>query len=323
MKILVIRFSSIGDILLTSPVLRCIKQQLPGAEVHFLTKASFAELVRHSPHVDQVHTYRHGLGEVLPALRRERFDRVVDLHHNLRTWRVKLALQRPTRSFRKLNVEKWMLVNLKRDRMPREHIVERYLRTVEPLGVRPDGKGLELFIPKDKEVLPDTLPASHQAGYVALCIGAALFTKRLPVHRLVELAERIEGPIVVIGGPDDRAAGRTIADAIGPRVVDVTGRYDILGSASLIRQARAVVAHDSAAMHVASAFQRPVVAVWGNTVPLFGMGPYMPEHPERVHQAEVDLSCRPCSKIGHDHCPKGHFRCMEHQDLPAIALAVR
>lgn len=319
MKILVVRFSSIGDILLTSPVLRCIKQQVPDAEVHFLTKRSFTDLVSHSPYVDRVHAYSHSLGEVIPALRKERFDLIVDLHNNLRTRRVKAALGRPSKSFPKLNIEKWLLVNLKVDRMPRLHIVDRYLTTVEHLGVKNDQRGLELFIPADREVSSGTLPSTHQAGFIALCIGGAHFTKRLPPHRLVELAQKLNGPIVVIGGPEDRAVARTISDTIGPRVFDATGKYDLLGSASLIRQARSVIAHDSAAMHVACAFQRPVIGVWGNTVPLFGMGPYIPAHPERAHIAEVELACRPCSKIGHDHCPKGHFHCMEKQDLRRIA----
>jgi ADP-heptose:LPS heptosyltransferase len=323
MKILVIRFSSIGDIILTSPVLRCLKQQVPGAQVHFLTKAVFAPLVEHSPHVDRVHTYDEELTGVLPQLRAERFDLIVDLHKNLRTLRVKTALRVKARSFPKLNIEKWALVNLRIDRMPRVHIVDRYLSTVSHLGVKNDGQGLELTIPAEHEVPIETLPPTHRSGYVALCIGAAHFTKRLPPHRLLELARKVEGPLVVIGGEQDRPVARMIADALGPRIYDATGRYALLGSASLIRQARTVIAHDSAAMHLACAFQRPVVSIWGNTVPLFGMGPYIPTHPDRAHLAEVEgLSCRPCSKIGFDRCPKGHFHCMEKQDLDRIARIV-
>jgi ADP-heptose:LPS heptosyltransferase len=247
----------------------------------------------------------------------------VDLHHNLRTWKVKRALGVPATSFPKLNIEKWLLVNFSRDRMPRVHIVDRYMETVKHLGVKNDNKGLELFIPKDREVDLNTLPEMHRSGYVALAIGAAHATKRLPPFKLIELAQRIRGPIVLIGGPDDQAVARMIADAVGARAFDATGKYDLLGSASVIRQARSVIAHDSGAMHVACAFHRPVVSVWGNTVPLFGMGPYQPQHPEQAHTVEVPgLDCRPCSKIGHDKCPKGHFNCMEKQDIGRIASLV-
>lgn len=324
MKILVLRFSSIGDIVLTSPVLRCIKQQVPGSEVHVATKAAFADLVRFNPHVDKVHVLGDDLGALIPPLKAERFDLVVDLHHNLRTARIKRALGVAAYSFPKLNIAKWLLVNFKRDRMPRVHIVDRYLSTVERLGVKNDGLGLDLFIPADRYVAMASLPPSHQAGYTAVAIGAAHATKRLPPHRLLELLCSVQGPVVLIGGKEDQTVARMLTNEVGARIFDATGRYDLLGSASLLSQARNVIAHDSGAMHIACAFRKNVVSVWGNTVPLFGMGPYIPQHPERAHIAEVQgLGCRPCSKIGHDHCPQGHFRCMERQDLRWIAEKAR
>ena len=323
MKLLVLRFSSIGDIVLTSPVLRCLKEQLPEAEVHVATKAAFADLVRFDPHVDHVHELGEDLGYLIRRLGSVGFDQVIDLHNNLRTARIKRALGIRAHAFRKLNIEKWLLVNLRIDRMPRVHIVDRYLEAVAHLGVKNDGMGLELHIPPDREVDPSTLPAAHRSGYTAVAIGAAHATKRLPDHKLIDLVQAIAGPVVLIGGPDDQAVAARIADAVGGRVYDATGRYDLLGSASLIRQARSVVAHDSGAMHIACAFGRPVVSVWGNTVPAFGMGPYQPQHPQRTHISEVPgLSCRPCSKIGFDRCPKGHFHCMDKQDVAAIAQRV-
>ena len=320
MKLLVLRFSSIGDIVLTSPLLRCVEQQVPGVELHFAVKSAFADLVRFNPHVHRVHELGGDLGDLVRRLKSERFDAVIDLHHNLRTARIKRALGVPATSFPKLNIEKWLLVNFKHDRMPRIHIVDRYLGTVAHLGVRNDGLGLELHVPRERAVDIDSLPVPFHDGYTALAIGAAHATKRLPLHRLVELAQRITGPILLIGGREDQTVGRAIAHALGGRVFDATGRYDLLGSASLIKGARSVIAHDSGAMHIACAFLRPVVSIWGNTVPLFGMGPYIPQHPERAHISEVHgLGCRPCSKIGSDRCPRGHFRCMEQQDLQAIA----
>lgn len=319
MKVLIIRFSSIGDIILTSPVVRCLKQQVPDVEIHFLTKDSFASLVDHSPYVDRVHLMRESLSGVLRDLKKEKFDLVVDLHHNMRTWRVKTALGVPAKNFPKLNREKWLLVNFKKDRLPRIHIVDRYLSTVEHLGVKNDGQGLDLFIAPEREVQPEALPATHRNGYTALCIGAGHFTKRLPPHKLLELAGKLKGPLVIIGGPNDTTVGRAISNAVGARAFDATGKFDLMGSASLIRQASNVIAHDSGAMHVASAFHKNIVSVWGNTVPEFGMWPYIPQHPERAHISEVkDLSCRPCSKIGFNQCPRGHFRCMEKQDLDQI-----
>ena len=324
MKILVLRFSSIGDIVLTSPVLRCLHQQVK-AEVHVATKAEYADLLTYSPYVTKVHTLGSDLGAFTKALKSEQFTEVIDLHHNLRTSRIKRAIGVPAHSFNKLNIEKWLLVNFKMDRMPPIHIVDRYMTAVAHLGVKNDGQGLDLFIPPEREVPLPSLPEAHRNGYTAIAIGAAHFTKRLPEHRLIELTNLLKGPVVLIGGKEDSAVAHAISSAIGGRVFDATGKYDLLGSASLIKQARSVIAHDSGAMHIASAFKRPLVSVWGNTVPQFGMGPYIPTDPARAHLAEVKgLPCRPCSKIGHDQCPKGHFRCMEKQDLQMIAnLAAR
>ena len=323
MKILVLRFSSIGDIVLTSPVLRCLKQQLPAVELHYATKSGFADLVLHSPYVDKVHVLEDDLSDLIVRLKAERFDRIIDLHNNLRTSRIKRALGVPSKSFPKLNIEKWLLVNLHIDRLPRTHIVDRYLSTVSDLGIKNDDQGLELFLPAEREVDLSTLPEAHRTGYTAMAIGAAHATKRMTPHKLIALANAIAGPIVLVGGREDRTVAARIADAVGGRVFDATGRYDILGSASLLRQARSVIAHDSGAMHIACAFGRPVVSVWGSTVPAFGMGPYQPQHPERVQRMEVkDLSCRPCSKIGFDQCPKGHFHCMEKQDVERIAALI-
>jgi ADP-heptose:LPS heptosyltransferase len=304
---------------LTTPVARCLKQQL-GAEVHFLTKKSFSGLFSANPNIDRIFSFEKEVTEVIPALKAEGYHHIIDLHHNLRTMKVKRALGIPAHSFPKLNIEKWMLVNLKRDRMPRIHIVDRYMSTVEHLDVKNDGEGLDLFIPPEREVPLSTLPESHRTGYVALCIGGAHFTKRLPEHKLIELASRITGPIVIIGGPEDQAVARAIADAVGARALDATGKYDLMGSASLIKQAKSAITHDSGAMHVAAAFRKNTVSLWGNTVPSFGMGPYIPQHPERAYILEVTgLPCRPCSKIGFDACPRGHFRCMEKQDIKRIA----
>ncbi|MDQ3101969.1 MAG: glycosyltransferase family 9 protein [Bacteroidota bacterium] len=323
MKILVLRFSSIGDIILTSPVLRCLKQQLADAEIHFATKRIFNDLIAHSPYVDKVHLLDEALDPLIKELKKEKFDLIVDLHNNLRTARIKRKLRADARSFPILNIEKWLLVNLKKDRLPHIHIVDRYLSTVAHLGVKNDQQGLELFIPADREIDLRRLPPLFASGYTALAIGAAHETKRLPLHRLIELGQKIDGPIVIIGGEEDVADGRAIASAIGSRAYDATGRYDILGSASLIRQANGVIAHDSGAMHIASAFRKNVESIWGNTDPEFGLGPYIPLHPERAHVAEVlGLPCRPCSKIGFDKCPQGHFRCMEDQDMDAIAARV-
>lgn len=323
-KILVIRFSSIGDIVLTSPVVRCIRQQT-GSEVHFLTKAAFEPIVSHNPYIDKVFTIRKKVSEVLPQLRRERYDAVIDLHRNLRSLQVKLALfQVRHYSFDKLNLEKWLMVRLKIDQLPKRHIVDRYLEAAAALKVRNDGQGLDYFIPPEEELDTDAwlasggndtriLPTGQEPKtiYTAFVIGAAHATKRLPREKIVEWCAKISGPVMLLGGPDDRENGEFIAAAAGGQVFNACGKLRLHQSASAVRQAQLVITHDTGLMHVAAAFKKPIWSVWGNTIPGFGMYPYYPKGMEAERRFEVEgLSCRPCSKIGFAACPKGHFRCM-------------
>ncbi|MBK9338683.1 MAG: glycosyltransferase family 9 protein [Lewinellaceae bacterium] len=324
MKILLLRFSSIGDIVLTTPLARCLKQQL-GAEVHFLTKQAFAPILTPNPHINRVFTFDKNLAEVLPALRREHYDWVLDLHHNLRSARVKWALGRPARAFDKLNIEKWLLVHTGINRLPDTHIVHRYMATAGHLGVRYDGQGLDYFIPDAEEVhLPALAPGLVTGNYIAFVIGANYATKRLPTDKIAAVCRRIGQPVLLLGGKAEQAAGAQIAAAAGSHVLDFCGRLSLHQSASVVRQAAKVATHDTGLMHIAAAFRKPVVSFWGNTVPAFGMYPLYPDGSDGSTIFEVPgLSCRPCSKIGYDRCPRGHFRCMNDLDAAAIGMALK
>lgn len=321
MKILLLRFSSIGDVVLTTPVARCLKKQL-GAEVHFLTKKAFEPILQPNPHIDRVFSFEKDLDAVLPRLKNERYDLVVDLHHNLRSLRVKLALGRPARSFDKLNFEKWLMVNLKINRLPDVHIVQRYLSTVEHLGVRYDGAGLDYYIPPEEEVrVPDFSKSLSEGNYIAFVLGATHATKRLPPEKAAEICRRLDQPVVLLGGKSEHAAGQAI---VGPNVVNLCGRLTLHQSASVVRQAGKVLTHDTGLMHIAAAFRKEIVSVWGNTIPEFGMYPFYPTGMKLNTSIEVvGLSCRPCSKIGFERCPKGHFKCMQDIDPLQVATALR
>jgi heptosyltransferase-2 len=310
-KFLVIRFSSIGDIVLTSPVVRMLKQQVPGAEVHFLTKKSFESVVKNNPFIDKVWTTDGSLKDVIPNLKAEKFDEIIDLHANLRTWRIKQALKVKSSTFNKLNFEKWLLVNFKINRLPATHIVNRYLKTVEHLGVMNDGKGLNFYFDDSIQSNDKLLPVTFHAGYWVAVIGANHATKRFPVAKWIEAIKAINSPVVIIGDKNDFAAGQEIADACGEIVFNACGQFSLLQSAAVVSQANLVTTNDTGMMHIASAYNRNIISIWGNTVPAFGMTPYMPSNYANSFIAETkEVGCRPCSKIGYSKCPKGHFDCM-------------
>ena len=311
-KILIIRFSSIGDIVLTTPVIRCLKKQL-NIEVHYLTKSSFGGILKNNPYVDKLHTIDKEVdSDLIQGLKSEEFDFVVDLHNNLRTLRLKRVLQVASKSFSKLNILKWLLVNLKIDKMPNVHIVDRYLDTVAHLGVKNDHEGLDYFIPETSKVDISRLPQEQARGYVGVVIGGQHATKMMPVAKLIEVCRNLSEPIVLLGGPEDASRGEEIVKSVGAKVFNACGKFKLDESASLVQQANWIITHDTGLMHIAAAFKKRIVSVWGNTVPELGMYPYQADSQSKIVEIK-GLSCRPCSKIGFAKCPKGHFKCMEHE----------
>lgn len=320
MKVLIIRFSSIGDIVLTTPVIRCLKKQVPTAQVHYVTKKSFRGLVETNPYVDKVHVLEDDINSLIEELKQERFDYIIDLHHNLRTLRIKRALKKvPAFSFNKLNFRKWLLTALKINRMPKVHIVDRYLDTVNSLGVVNDGEGLDYFIPQKDEVPYSDIPTSHHAGFISIVIGAALNTKKLPIEKLKVLCTKLQHPIILLGGPEDKRDGELIAEVDPVKVYNACGKFKLNESADLVRKSKFVITHDTGLMHIAAALKKRVISVWGNTVPAFGMTAYYGKYnvQDTIYQVK-GLACRPCSKIGYNKCPLGHFKCMQQQDLDGM-----
>ena len=313
-KVLVIRFSSIGDIVLTSAVVRCLRQQLRGAEIHFLTKSQFEPLLRGNPHITKIWEYDHNFDDLIPQLKSQGFTFVVDLHKNYRSVFAVTQLGVRAASFPKLNFRKWLMVRFRINLLPDVHIVDRYFRACVKLGVRYDGMGLDYFIPPADEVDPATLPVSHRGGYVAVVIGGKHTTKIFPADKVSEVCRELSHPVILLGAKEDHGRGELIAGMTGPGVYNGCGLYNLNQSASLVRQALAVMTNDTGLMHVAAAFRKPIVSVWGNTIPGFGMFPFMTEETQSLSFiAEVNgLSCRPCSKLGFRECPKKHFKCMNN-----------
>ena len=326
MKILVVRFSSIGDIVLTSPVLRCMREQLPEAEIHYITKQSFASLLIDNPHISRLITIEKSIDEVMETLQKERYDVIIDLHKNIRTLSLRRKLGVKSFAFPKLNFQKWLLVNFKRNAMPEVHVVDRYFEAVKPLGVVNDQKGCELTLkPTDfieLEVL-NILPKQ----YVAAAIGAQFATKVMPPELLADVIGKLEHPVVLLGGPTDVASAERIMEICKQsgkeNVRNAVNAFSLMQSASIVAQAKCLLTHDTGLMHIATCFDVPIVSIWGNTVPELGMYPYYPQKKElfSIHEVE-NLSCRPCSKIGHRSCPKKHFNCMLLQDEEAIVSDV-
>jgi ADP-heptose:LPS heptosyltransferase len=312
--------------MLTTPLVRCLKRQT-GAEIHYLTKSEYKPLLEANIYIDKLFSIEKSVSEVLPELKKEAYSCIIDLHKNLRSFLVKTSLNCKTHSFNKLNLEKWLFVNFKLNFLPKISIVDRYMQTVSLFNVTNDGAGLDYFFPKDFETKVEVeLHTSFQkeSNYIAFCIGAAHQTKRMPTKKLAEICRSIESPIVLLGGKEQEMDGETLVKDSGRHLVNLCGKTALHQSAAIIKGAKVVVTHDTGMMHIATAFQKPIISIWGSTVPDFGMYPYYKIGVERNTTFEVTgLSCRPCSKIGFEKCPKGHFKCMQEIDTGALIEKLR
>jgi ADP-heptose:LPS heptosyltransferase len=327
MKFLVIRFSSIGDIVLASPVLRCLKKQVATAEIHFLTKSSFKLVTAANPYIDKFFYLDKDLDAVIESLKLEDYDYIIDLHNNFRSKKVRSALKKKSSVINKLNLQKFLLTKFHIDLMPGRHITQRSLDTVRTFGVKDDGRGLDYFIPEQDRIEESDIPASHHAGYIAVVIGASYYTKKLPVYKLKELCGNIRHPIILVGGPEDIAEGEAIAAVDPIKIYNACGKFNLNESADIVRRSKLVISHDTGLQYIACAFNKPVLAIWGSTSPELDVEPYygtsfngsqLPFENIRVK----GLPCQPCSKFGTRKCPRGHFKCMNKQDVNGIVGTV-
>ncbi|HEY9535526.1 MAG TPA: glycosyltransferase family 9 protein [Mucilaginibacter sp.] len=307
MKILVIRFSSMGDIIYTTPVVRCLKKQLPGVEVHFITKPAFKYIYDSNPYVDKLLLLKPTLSETIKDIKAEGYDYIVDLHNNLRTALIKLRTGIPSSTFKKQTIRKWLSLKFNLKLVPPVHLVDRYMKAVGTLGVKNDNQPIDYYIKAEHQLIT-LLPASHQNGFVAFVIGATHFTKRMPNSKIISICREIDLPVVLLGGNDVKANGDEIAAALGERAYNACGITSLDESVFLVSKAKKIIGFDTGLTHIAEAFDRPIVSVWGGTVPeLLGVQPYKVKE---VLVAGIELECRPCSKFGLPACPLGHFKCM-------------
>ena len=306
-----------GDVVLTSPLLRCIKLKHPQCQIHFLVKEKFKEAIETNIYVSCLHVIKDNLSEIIEKLKIENFDCVIDLQKNRKTYFFRKKLNCPSFTFPKLNFKKLLFTKFKINRLPNVHVVDRYFESIKSLNVQNDKKGLEYFI-NDKNVRFE-IKSNFPEKYIAIVLGATWFTKRVPEKKWVEIISKLKLPVVLLGGHTEALAALEIKKT-NAQAIDMCGKTNLQESAFIIKNSQSVITGDTGLMHIAAAFQKNMISIWGNTVPDFGMYPYMPASQNMNHMMQVEnLKCRPCSKLGYQKCPKKHFKCMNDQDAEKIA----
>lgn len=321
-KVLIIRFSSIGDIVLTTPVVRNLKNQMyDGVEIHYLTKNSFRSIVDSNPYISKVYGIDKSTNEVIEELKAENYHYIIDLHKNLRSVRVKRAVNELSFSFEKLNLEKWLLVNFGINRLPKEHIVDRYMETITRFDIQNDNKGLDFFIPEGEGLSSERIPESHRSGFIAIGIGAAHWRKKPRKEQYISMCKELNYPIALVGGPDEKQLGDEIAAETGNHAWNTAGALSLNESASLVQQCKLIITPDTGIMHIAAAFKKPIISLWGATVPDFGMYPYQNDALNEMIQSD-HLTKRPCSKLG-TKCKYKECRCIDELPLGEVVVLAK
>ena len=338
-KTLIIRFSSVGDIVLSSLLVRTLRHRFPHIHIDFLLKSEYADLVRYNPHINRVIEFPSGgsfgdLSRMRQAIRNERYDLIVDIHDSIRSRLLSFGMSRTVR-MDKRKFARWLLVTLKRDLYSSfggaPGVAMRYLETVAPFGVTDDGDGLELHLPPDSKERVGALlreqgilPGSRAIG---ICPSAKHENKMWLKERFAEtaaaLAQQYQASVLLFGSSGETTRCNDIAvmvQKISPstRVVNLAGVLSLLETAAAMDHCDLVVTNDSGLMHVAAARKRRVVALFGPTVRQFGFFPFGTASTVVEHPA---LPCRPCTHIGLPDCPRGHFRCMREIQTATVVQA--
>ena len=316
-NVLLVRFSSLGDVLLTTPLIRALRARHPAATLTALTRQVWAPLLSANPNLDQVISVSPGqaLVPLARAIRAARYSHLLDLHGSVRTRVLRLLVPGPWTGYDHRRRARATLICQHRDTYPDQvPVAERYFEAAGDLDARPDQQPADLYLSPAAEARAEQWLAraglDGEDPLVGLVPGAAHATKRWPVRYWRELAQflRQQGlRIALLGSAADRILASEIAEACSSPEIVAAGDLDLQAVGALLRRCRVVVAGDTGPMHMATAVRTPVVALYGPTVKQFGFFPYR----AKGTVLEVPLPCRPCGSKGGSQCPDGHHRCLE------------
>jgi len=304
--ILIVRLSSLGDVLLATPMIRSLKKKNSALHIDFLVRSEYSDLLKFNPHISSLFCFSRndeGNRKIKLKLLETKYDCVIDLQNNLRSKLFLNHLSAEILSFNKKRFEKVMLVRLKINLLKdAPQIPVRYAQTIPSFQL--DNEGLELFLPENIKAR-----ISSEDNFIGLCPGARHFTKRWQKENFLQLGKMLQEnkfSVALLGGRSDRELCGEIVKAL-PGSVDLSTDDDILQLAKDMQHCKAIVCNDSGLMHAACAVKTPVVALYGSTVSEFGFSPFGCKN---IILENNFLTCRPCSHIGRKKCPQKHFRCM-------------
>ena len=299
MKVLVIRFSSMGDIVLTTPVIRILKNNI-SASIHYLLKEKYASLLRNHPMIDKLFLWEK---IEMEDLRNENYDLVIDLQRNLRSLLTVWKLNRKSVTYDKMRIRTWLYTHLRIDLLKNSHVAERYIASLQGLGLSNDDKGLNVYTTEEYNLHK----VDNSKPLIGINLGGSFVTKRIPRHVIEPIIQDSRYFFILLGGKDVEELNDVPSNCLS-----LIGQTTLSESISIIEQCDIIVSGDSGLMHIAAAKQKPIIVVWGSTGEEYGFYPYYGKKSDQQFLSIVNeqIECNPCSKYGRKKCPKGHMNCL-------------
>lgn len=314
-KILIIRLSSIGDIILTTELVRLVRKLYPDAEIDYLIQKEYAELLENNSRINNILKYDKKITMAEnnrnreKYLKKNKYDLVIDLHNNIRSRYYRKGIYKNLLKLKKYRIEKFAMVHFNNSFNEMPHVTERYYNAISKLGIERDDRGLEVWLPN--ELAYKATENKEKSNIIGIAPGAKHFTKMFPKEKLILLFKELlliypKHKFKIFGISSDKPISKILKEIGNDKVEDFCGELSLLETAKEIDECDVLLTNDSGLMHLAAARKVPTLAIFGSTVPQFGFSPYG----NRSEIVEVDIDCRPCTHIGRDKCPKGHFNCM-------------
>lgn len=319
-KFLIIRFSSIGDIILATPLIRCLRAAFPHAQIDFLVKKEFASVLSGNPHITNIITFdksdnRAELRRIRMQVLFTRYSMVFDIQKNIRSMIIGIGAKTGVAGFSKKLLARELLIRFKKNTYKEiKPVFLRYFEAVETLGVKYDGNGTEVFPSEIEKGLVETIlnqnNITQASPILVIAPGAQWENKRWPADKFAKAADiycsKTKAQVVLIGGETDIEICKLVQNHLKTDSLNLAGKLSLMGSAAMLGKAALVITNDTGMLHMAQAMKAPVVAVFGPTTRELGFFPL----PEKSRVAEIEIQCRPCTQKGLHHCPEKHFRCM-------------
>ena len=323
MKILVIQTAFIGDVILATPVIEKLHQYFPDARIDFLLRKGNEGLLAGHPYLNKVLVWDKktsklsNLNQIIADVKREKYDKVINLHRFGSSGLVTLFSGAAEKiGFHKNPFAFCYTKKVRHDIGNGKHEVERNIELIADFT--DNKKTMPRLYPSAKDI--EQVKQYKTKPYICVAPSSVWFTKQLPEHKWIEFLDAINGryKVYLLGAAGDKElCNQIIASSRNKEIENLAGKLSFLQSASLIQDAVMNYVNDSAPMHIASAVNAPVTAVFCSTIQAFGFGPLSDK--SFVVETEEKLDCRPCGLHGYKACPKGHFKCAETIKVEKLA----